>query len=347
MKFNAWGDSITKIVIISILLIALGVLFVIPIPYFVIQPGSAMDVSPFVRVGNIPADSRGDFLLTTISLKEGSGFDYLFAQVSDDVELVPEHEILAGSESEEEYQKRQVENMTMSQNQALVAAYRYAKKPVIVRMEGIEVFGLIVKRSGLRDGDLIQKVDGRRVQSVESLIQYLNTKKKGEQVEVELIRDRKRLTVSIPLVALPAEPGEKPRVGLGITPVARVKVTTNPPAQIRADEIGGPSAGLMFSLEVLDRLLKEPLARGYRIAGTGTISETGEVGQIGGIQHKIVAAEREGAEIFFCPRDLLPHDTNEKVAKETAKRMGTEMKIVPVSSLKEAVEVLRKLPPKE
>lgn len=342
---NSWGQTPTKYFYFSIFLIIIGVLFV-PVPYFVMQPGSALDVSSFVKVGNYQDDAPGDFYLTTISLKEGNLFDYLIAQISDDVELVPEKEILSEDESEEDYHKRQVENMTMSQNQALVAAYRHANKPVIVHMEGIEVFGLVNGDSALQEGDLIKKVDGTLIQSVERLTQYLSGKKKGEQVKVEVIRDKKKMELEIPLVSLPVRPGEKQRVGLGIHPIPRLKVVTNPPAQIRADEIGGPSAGLMFSLEVLDQLLAEPLSKGYRIAGTGTISETGEVGQIGGVQHKVVAADREGAEIFFCPRDHTPQDDNEKKAKETAKRIKTKMKIVPVSSLQEAVDYLQRLPAK-
>jgi PDZ domain-containing protein len=201
-------------------------------------------------------------------------------------------------------------------------------------------------KNGLQEGDLIQKVDGTRVQSVDSLTQYLSSKKEGEKVKVEVIRDQKKMELNIPLVSLPTQKGDEKRVGLGIYPILRMKVLTNPPAKIDANEIGGPSAGLMFSLEILDRLLKEPLTKGYRIAGTGTISETGEVGQIGGIQHKVVAADREGAEIFFCPRDQTAQDDNEELAKATAARIKTDMIIVPVSTLQEAVDYLSQLPTK-
>jgi PDZ domain-containing protein len=69
------------------------------------------------------------------------------------------------------------------------------------------------------------------------------------------------------------------------------------------------------------------------------------VGQIGGVEYKVMAAHEAGAQYFFCPKDRFPEDENEKLAKQTAKEIGTSMKIVPVSSLKEAVEFLRKLPP--
>lgn len=341
---KSWGTP-TKYFYFSLFLIGLGVLF-IPIPYFVMQPGSAQDVSSFVKVGDYEDNAPGDFYLTTISLKEGMVFDYLLALLSDEMELVPEEEILVEDESEEDYHKRQELNMAMSQNQALVAAFQFAKRPVFVHSEGIEVFGLMNKENRLQKGDLIKKVDGTKVQSVNRLTQYLSQKKEGEEVRVEIIRDEQTLELNIPLVSLPTQPGEDKRVGLGIYPVPRLKVVTNPPAQIRTEEIGGPSAGLMFSLEVLDHLFEGSLSKGYKVAGTGTISEAGEVGQIGGIEFKVIAADRKGADIFFCPKDQTPQDQNEKKAKEAASRIKTKMKIVPVSSLEEAVNYLQQLPVK-
>ncbi|MGA9173325.1 MAG: SepM family pheromone-processing serine protease [Thermoactinomyces sp.] len=336
---------IIGIVILSLILIVIGVLFLVRVPYFVISPGLAQDVSPMVHVGNIRPHEKGTFMLTTISLKDGNLFDYAYVKLTGKGELVPENQILAQNESEEEYQRREAENMTASQNQAIIAAFRYAKKPVRVEIKGIEVFQLIRKQpQGLREGDIIRKVDGRPVQSVDQLIHYLSTKKAGDTVAVGLVRGGKAQTLTLTLSPLPAEPGEKPRVGLGIIPVPRIKVITSPPAWIEADQIGGPSAGLMFSLEVLNRLLPEDLTHGRRIAGTGTISADGTVGQIGGIQHKLVAAERKHAQIFFCPEDVMPGDQNEKIAKETIKKEGLHLKLVPVKSLADAVHYLQRLP---
>ena len=85
------------------------------------------------------------------------------------------------------------------------------------------------------------------------------------------------------------------QVGIGIVPVTERRVQTKPAVRIRADHIGGPSAGLMFALEILNQLTPEDLTRGLKIAGTGTLSAEGEVGQIGGVEQKVMAAEREGA----------------------------------------------------
>lgn len=163
----------------------------------------------------------------------------------------------------------------------------------------------------------------------------------GETVRLELTRNGKTLTPKVKLGSL-GRVGGKDRPGIGIEPVTERKIQTEPEVTIRAEEIGGPSAGLMFSLEIINQLENGDLTRGYRVAGTGTISPEGEVGQIGGIQHKIVAADEEGADIFFVPADIRPGDSNEKKALRTAKEIGADMKVIPVKSLREALGFLKK-----
>lgn len=346
----SWNRSNRKqiigVLVLSIISLIIGCAFVVPIPYFAIGPGKAVEVSPLVTVGKEGADEgKGSFMLTTISMKQGAPFDYLLSRWTSTTELVPEAQVLAQDEDKEDYQRRQTENMIQSQHQAIVAAFRYAKRPVTERVLGISVSRVLKEGSTqLQAGDLITQIDGQPVTSTQQLIAYLSPQPPGKQIKLAIVRDGKKQTIQVPLIALPVTKGESPRAGLGIVPVERVEVKTNPAAKIDAGEIGGPSAGLMFSLEVLNRLVDEDITRGYRIAGTGTITSDGEVGQIGGIQHKVVAADRAGAELFFCPKDINPQDENEKIAKETVKRLGIKMKVVPVASLSEAVQFLAKLP---
>lgn len=120
-------------------------------------------------------------------------------------------------------------------------------------------------------------------------------------------------------------------------------IVTDPPVRIESDQIGGPSAGLMFALEVYNQLIREDLTKGYRIAGTGTINIDGEVGPIGGISQKVIAAHKAGADIFFAPNERGAKHSNYKEAVKTAKDIGTNMKIVPVDTFDDAVQFLQKL----
>ncbi|WP_336786049.1 S16 family serine protease [Paenibacillus sp. MMO-177] len=105
--------------------------------------------------------------------------------------------------------------------------------------------------------------------------------------------------------------------------------------KIAASNVGGPSAGLMFALQSLNLLLDEDFTRGFRIAGTGTIDKDGNVGAIGGISLKIVAADHAGAELFLAPKD------NYTEAAAKAKELRSEMKVVPVTSLGSAIAAIQ------
>ena len=137
------------------------------------------------------------------------------------------------------------------------------------------------------------------------------------------------------------------QVGLGISLDDYTRVTTDPIISINSEQIGGPSAGLMFSLEIYNQLTKGDLTKGYQIAGTGTIDEAGKVGPIGGIGQKIVAADKSGADIFFAPNENGNARSNYQDALVAAKDIDTKMKIVPVDSFDQAVEYLEHLKKKK
>jgi Lon-like protease len=340
---NIWG-----VIALSIICFLIGGAFLIPIPYFAIGPGKVVEVGPLVTVGKEKGNEEGSFRLTTISMKQGAPVDLLLSRWTSTTELIPEEHILAEDEDKRDYQRRQTVNMRLSQNQAIVAAFRHAKRPVSQKVLGVEVERVLKEgTTSLKEGDVIKRIDGEPVASTQQLISRLSRKRAGERVALTLLRNGKEMRITASLVPLRVEPGSKPRAGLGIVPVEKVEVKTTPPTHIDAQEIGGPSAGLMFALEVLNRLVPEDLTRGYRIAGTGTITADGEVGQIGGIQHKVVAADKAGMDLFFCPKDIRPEDQNEKTAKQTVKRLGIKMRVIPVSDLDEAVQALKKLPPRE
>jgi PDZ domain-containing protein len=137
------------------------------------------------------------------------------------------------------------------------------------------------------------------------------------------------------------------RYGLGIIPENTQTVDVPKKVKISTEGIGGPSAGLMMTLEIYDQIRTDlNLTRGYRIAGTGTINADGTVGRIGGIQQKVMAADQAGAEIFFAPNDEGSRPSNYQEAMEAGERIGTSMRIVPVRTVDDAIRFLQSLPPK-
>ncbi|MFD1394659.1 SepM family pheromone-processing serine protease [Kroppenstedtia eburnea] len=319
-------------------------LFVMPTPYYIMQPGSALEVRPMIQVEGSRNKEQGAFFMTTVSMREGNLLAAIISRWDSRYELLPRDQVLVEGEDPVEYERRQKEIMKQSQQNAILAAFREAGHPVKEKLLGVRVLRVLEKMSGaqvLKQGDIIHRVNGNPVRSPEELIRQLSEKKVGETVRLELTRNGKTLTPKVKLGSL-GRVGGKDRPGIGIEPVTERKIQTEPEVTIRAEEIGGPSAGLMFSLEIINQLENGDLTRGYRVAGTGTISPEGEVGQIGGIQHKIVAADEEGADIFFVPADIRPGDSNEKKALRTAKEIGADMKVIPVKSLREALGFLKK-----
>src|SRR5690625_2557307 len=133
---------------------------------------------------------------------------------------------------------------------------------------------------------------------------------------------------------------------MGIELVTNINIIDNPEIHFSSGNIGGPSAGLMFALEIYDQLIEEDLTKGHQIIGTGALDYNGNIQRIGGIDKKVVAADKAGCEIFFAPYEDGAEDSNYELAKKTAKDIGTEMEIVPVDTFQQAITFLEELPEK-
>ncbi|MCS1351371.1 PDZ domain-containing protein [Mechercharimyces sp. CAU 1602] len=321
-------------------------ILLVPVPYYVMKPGSAQDVGSMMSIAG-EEDIYHRFYLTTISLVKGNIFWYVYANVDRDSELIAEEEVVIKGEDPQEYRVRQEEMMESSQEAAIIAAYTFAEKDVTVDNRGLKILRVVEGMGATRElmpGDVLVAVDGERVNSVEQLGELLDEKKTGDKVDIVYERQRERRKGTITLRPLSEDPSAN--VGMGIVPVVDREVETKPEVEIAVEEIGGPSAGLLFALQMVDLLSEGDLSKGYKVAGTGTLSTTGEVGQIGGASYKVLAAEQAGAELFFVPRDRTETERNTHDARERVKRDGLDIRVVPVSSLEEAVMYLETLPEK-
>ncbi|MBN8191575.1 PDZ domain-containing protein [Bacillus sp. NTK074B] len=336
---------IRTLVIMTIIMVASSFYY---LPYYVTKPGSAHELDPIVHVENGYQDD-GELMLTTVRMGRANIYAYLMASLRKYEYIFPVDEIRSPHESDEEYNLRQLQLMNNSQSHAIEVAYKKAGKPYKYNYKGIYVLNIYPSMPAedvLKPGDRITAIDGQSFQSSQEFIDYVSGKAKGDKVEITYVRNKSKEIETIPLEAFPDVPD---KVGLGITLSDDKEIMTDPPVKLETEEIGGPSAGLMFSLEIYDQLTEDDLAKGHRIAGTGTISEDGEVGRIGGIEQKIIAADKAGAEYFLAPDETITKDMKEKypdlesnyiAAKRTAEDIGTDMKVVPVRSFEEAIAFL-------
>ena len=185
----------------------------------------------------------------------------------------------------------------------------------------------------LEPGDRILLVDGNKINEIEEIRGAYSDKKIGDVIDIEVERvingESRNILESVRLVSnqeLGADPN-RPAIGILVGTTAKFPVDID--FNIRG--VGGPSAGLIFAVGVVEKLTPEDLLRGRQIAGTGSIDPNGRVGAIGGIEEKMIGASRKGATIFLAPRENCPD----------IKHVPKGLKVIPVSTLSEAIAALR------
>ncbi|RNF40693.1 SepM family pheromone-processing serine protease [Planococcus salinus] len=336
-------------VIVFVLVTALAIfLSTYQMDAYISRPGGAYELSPFVEVQGGDEDDEGTLSLMTITMMNATPSLYLFSMFQDGYKILQPEQVRSPHESEEEYNVRQLKLMSDSQVNALKVAFEKAEMPYELNNNGVFVLNVLeggAAEDVLQPGDRVVSIDQQEFSDMQEFVNYLSGKEAGEQVEVVFEREDREITETIELSPLPLEPE---RAGLGISFVEDKNITTEPDVTINSEQIGGPSAGLMFTLEILNQLLEEDITKGYDIAGTGTMESNGEVGRIGGIDQKVIAADTEDIEIFFAPDDLTEGTTesNYELAVETAENIDTEMEIVPVKTIDDALDYLESLSPK-
>ncbi|ASN05867.1 SepM family pheromone-processing serine protease [Virgibacillus necropolis] len=312
------------------------------LPYYIYKPGDAGALNPIVEVEG-GYESEGDMHLVTVRGGQATPIQYVMAKIMPHHELHPIEEIRPEGVSEEEYFHVQLQMMESSQEAAIVVAYQAAEEGIDIQYNGVYVVTIIegMPADGiLKMGDRIVGIDGNEVNKSEDLIKYVEDKQAGETIKLEIVRSDKHVTKEIELEAFEQLDN---KVGIGIQLVTDRSVEVDPDVTFSSGNIGGPSAGMMFSLEIYDQLTKDDLTSGYHIAGTGEIDYEGNVQRIGGIDKKVIAADDEGCKIFFAPNENGAEGSNYEVAKKTAEEIGTDMKIVPVDTFKDAVTYLQEL----
>jgi PDZ domain-containing protein len=327
---------------------------VVPLPYYVEYPGSADPLQPLITVNGGHKTEKGTFMLTSVSqLKARNVYYLLYGLAQRHSQVMKQDEVEPGMD-DASYHVMQQFLMDSAKQNAMAAALNYLGKDVTVHYTGVEVLSILPNTDAsrvLRVGDVIQAVGYQPIQTGEQLIQALKKKKPGDPVTIQVERNGEVMEQTLRLMDMqkinPKGVTSYNKAGLGILHGTRIRVESPVQIQIKTDQnLGGPSAGFMFALEMINQLSDHDMTKGYRIAGTGTIDPSGQIGQIGGVEYKILAADREHADLFFVPKDVKKGETNEKDAIAQAKSIGTQMKVVPVRSLAEAIAYLNQLPEK-
>lgn len=280
-------------------LLALGVMAA-PMPYVVLKPGPTVNTlgsdngKEVIQVTKAETStSQGQLLLTTGGLQNDVELVWAIrGWFSDEQAVVPREVVYPPDRTEKQVQQQNQEEFQTSQSSAETVALRELGYPIQTFVAKVTEDGPAAGK--LRADDVITTVDGAEGTSPERLTELIRAKPAGTALTVGYSRSGKPGSVS---VTTAADGDGTPRVGV------EIKKRQPHPFTVEIDlgEIGGPSAGLMFTLGIIDKLKPEDLTGGKVIAGTGTIDDEGNVGPIGGIPQKLVGANDADAQLFLVP----------------------------------------------
>jgi len=319
------------------LALLLSAAMVVPLPVFLELPGNTVGLAELVSFGD-GDEVTGNFLLTTVDLRRATVVGLVQSLFDDSDALVGEASVIPPGVDEELFFERQRALFDTTADLAAAIGLRaagYDVDPDDFGGDGALVVAVVPGSPAdgdLAPGDVIVELDGRQIGTSEDLRAAIRAGEAGQPRTVAFMRSGDRQKAELIPRSLPGANG----------PVLGVQVeTSNPrislpiPVEVESREIGGPSAGLLIALTVYDKAAEGDLTAGRLVAGTGTLSRDGAVGQIGGLAQKVVAADRANADVFLAPAAQ---------AEQAAAAVpdGSGLAVLAVATFQGAVEALER-----
>jgi PDZ domain-containing protein len=319
-------------VLIGFLLVAglTALLTTATVPYVQLEPGPTYDTlgqdddqRDVIEIsGASTSESEGELRFVTVGVQPRLTLvEALLGWWRDDDAVVPRELVYPPDQTQEQVEERNAEDFANSQSAAEIAAMEFLQKPMVVKVD--QVPDDSPAKGKLQADDVITSIDDVPIASDVQLLETIRAKPVGSTVSMGITRSGVPQTVQVTTFA-----GEDGASRIGFRP----KIGWDPIVlDIPIEGIGGPSAGLMLSLGIIDKLQPEDLTGGHVIAGTGTIDRAGAVGEIGGVPQKLDGAKAAGATYFLTPTG----NCAEAVANDPG-----GLTLVQVSSLSEALTAL-------
>lgn len=302
-----------------------------------LTPGSARSTSDRIEVIDLPTfESEGEILFTTVGIDDQVTVRDWIRAVRDDAVFLRSREEIFGTRTANEQRERNLQLMAVSKDSAVVAALEYLGVQAVVET-GVGFNEVVVDgpSDGLIEvGEIIVAVDDEPITGLDSLLAVLVARQPGDSVVLTLENAvtggfrRQELVLGVH-----PEGRDGGFIGIGDLTIRAVDADLPFDVTIDSGSIGGPSAGLAFTLTLIDLLTDGELTGGARVAVTGTISGGGVVGDVGGVAQKARAAEEAGADLFIVP----------VAAVEAARSTTDDLSVVGVADLEEALAALASL----
>jgi PDZ domain-containing protein len=326
---------------ILLLLILLITAFVIPLPYVIIEPGDPQNTLGKVEKGSSKRlieitgvktfATTGKLNLTSIYVTSPEakilGFDVLSAWFDGERSVQPRDVFFPKGVSSKKVDQQNSLDMRLSQEHAKVSALQYLGYKIPEQLIITKITKDSPNNKILKNGDEIIKLNRIQVSSATSFKKLLAEISKREttsdQMQLTILRSGAEKTFTVSTYKVDSK---QKVLGLLVESKYQYPFTIT----IRLKDVGGPSAGLMFSLGIIEKLRAENLTRGRNISGTGTIDAYGKIGPIGGIEEKLIGASRAGSKLFLAPA----------LNCEDIRHIPKGLQVVAVETLREAVAAL-------
>jgi len=273
----------------------------VDLPYVGWSPGPISEAIDAIVIeeGLESYTPEGELLVLTVVSQPLNAYELLIAILDPAVDVYDRAAVRIEGETDEEYRTRQLGLMDGAVQRALTIAFdRVGLDPGDVRFRIESVFGQYPAAAVLEPGDFVLDVEGVPMDSIDVIRQELEDREPGDVVTLTIERDGVVQELDVELAETTDEDSGETRTIVGIT----IGPFVDPPADIDTNNVGGPSAGMMYTLALIDLLSEGDLTKGHVIAGTGTIEADASVGGIGGIRQKVVAAEAAGASHMLVPQ---------------------------------------------
>jgi PDZ domain-containing protein len=325
-----------RILALGLVLLATALaLLVIPSSQYVFLPDPAHPVAPLVTVPGGKDPARGGVYFVDVVVRKATLLERLFGGLHDGADLYPAKAVNPPGVNEQQRRRIDIQDMHRSQEIAAAVALRAAGKKVVLRPTGALIDFIETGKPAvgkLEPDDVIVAVNGKRVRDPRGVFVRMRKTAVGDVVRFTVRRDKRTLVIPIKTVAADSGP-RRPVVGVFLEPALDIHL----PFRVRIDagNVGGPSAGLAFALEVMEELGRD-VVHGHRVAATGEIFADGSVGPIGGIKQKTIGARQAHVDAFLVPAGDNARD---------AKKHAAGLRILPVENFSQALRALATLGP--
>lgn len=313
-----------------IVLFVIFLLFYIELPYVIYAPGGTINLNERIIIKD-GYNSDGEINMSYVTMVKGTIPNILLSKIIKNWDLDKASNITYEGDSVKETVEKDKLSMEEAQDNATIAAYQLTNHVLkITKYHNIVTYITDEANTTLQEYDEIMTINDKEVTSLENMKKIVNLYQEGDALDIKVLRNKKEVMTTAKIYQ--TDDGLK----VGVTIVTDVDFKTDPEIEIESkNSESGPSGGLMTALAIYNKLTKEDITKGKKIAGTGTIDVLGNVGEIGGVKYKVLGAIEDKMDVFICPEE------NYEEAIKTLNSTNDDLIIIKVSTLEEAIKELQ------